>query len=126
MFQPGQAYSRREIHDEVGGSIEACMPTLQGTVVAVCLQQQKNPGAPQVILCGDSPAVSAAGLLLATQERPVPVFVKERTNRWSYRGLFRSSASYTSGSEFDAHVGCSSRAPSTISRVIVLSDVEST
>lgn len=122
LFHIGQDYTRRQIHNRIGGSLQNALPTVNNVVVAACLHADAayNPDAPDVVLCGRSDRVSAAGELLASQPEPIHVFLFHARNRWEYRGLFRAKASYTEGSEFDRWVSRGQRSPSAISRVVLL------
>lgn len=88
-FELGRAYTRQEIHDALGGSIQAFLPTLGGKVLAVCIDLAMNPKAPDRILVGTKPQVAATADILAQQPGEVPVFVKRRSSEWVYRGDFR-------------------------------------
>ena len=88
MFKLGETYTRAEIHELLGGSIQSFLPTVQGRVVCACLTKKMNPGAPFIILVGSKPRVLQAGLTLAEQSAPIPVFLKEAPNAWMYNGLF--------------------------------------
>jgi hypothetical protein len=120
MFSVGRDYTRDEIHAKVGGSKQSYLPTKGGAVVAACLTHDLNPRAPQVILCGRGARIAPAGDTLAQQPYAIPVFLKRDVNRWEYRGLFKPTASYTSGLEFEGFIAGSGRPPAEVSRVIVL------
>lgn len=120
MFKIGSEYTRDEIHEHLGGSKQAYLPTVSGHVVAVCVKPGLNPRAPNVVLCGDRRVIASAGAALAKQREPLPVFVKRATNRWEYQGMLRVIASHSSGPQFDALVAGSGRNPSDVSRAIQL------
>lgn len=122
LFQVGNEYTRRQINVRVGGGMQNALPTVNKVVVAVCLHDDTthNPDAPQVILCGISERVSAAGEWLSAQPEPVPVFTFSAPHRWEYRGQFRVASSSTHGAEFGKWVSHGSRPASLISRVIIL------
>jgi len=46
MFIVGKAYTREDIHDEVGGQVQSSLPTVDGQVVCACLSKNMNPNAP--------------------------------------------------------------------------------
>jgi len=122
LFQVGNEYTRRQINIRVGGGLQNALPTVDKVVVAACLHADPahNPDAPDVILCGDSERVSAAGEWLSVQSEPIPVFVFNASYRWEYCGQFRVESSHTQGAEFNKWVSRGSRPASAISRVIVL------
>ena len=118
MFKIGTTYTRDQIHAVVGGSKQAYIPTLNGSVVAVCVKTDLNPRAPRELLCGVGPIIAKTGALLASTPHKVPVFIKKAVNVWEYMGLYRPAASYTSGPRFNAMVAASGRLPSDVSVAI--------
>ena len=122
LFHLGQDYTRRQINIRVGGGMQNALPTVDKVVVAACLHADaaRNPDAPEVILCGNTERVSAAGEWLSAQPHPIPVFVFHARNQWEYCGQFRVKSSHTQGAEFNKWVSRGSRPVSTISRVIIL------
>lgn len=120
MFVIGHAYTRREIHDRIGGSTRACLPTRDGRVVAACLLRSLNPQAPQVVLCGRGTHNTPAGEMLAAQDGSIPMFTKLAANRWLFEGAFEVVASFASGARFDRFVDGSGRTVASVSRVVLL------
>ena len=86
MFIVGEAYTREDIHDEVGGSVQSFLPTVDGQVVCACLSKGMNPNAPNEILVGNKPRVIQTAEQFSKQSTPVPVFMKEASNKWVYQG----------------------------------------
>lgn len=86
MFIVGNAYTREEIHDEVGGQIQGFLPTVDGQVVCACLSKDMNPNAPNEILVGNKPVVIKSAKQFAKQSSPVPVFLKNAPSEWIYHG----------------------------------------
>lgn len=115
MFKPGNTYTRGQIHAALGGSTQACFPTLKGSVLCVCVTPELNPRAPREILCGVGPIMAKTGAMLAAASRKVPVFIKRGVKRWEYVGLYRPAASYRTGPQFNAMVAGSGRLPSDVS-----------
>ena len=122
LFHLGQDYTRRQISNRVGGSMQNALPTVNKVVVAACLHADAshNPDAPEVILCGNTERVAAAGEWLSVQPDPIPVFVFHARNQWEYRGWFRVKSSHSEGAELNKWVSRGSRPASAISRVIIL------
>jgi len=120
MFKIGNEYTRDEIHGHLGGSKQSYLPTVDRHVVAVCVKLELNPRAPNVVLCGNGLIIASAGVALARQHDPVPVFIKRATNRWEYQGKFKVIASHSSGPQFAALVAGSGRNPSDVSLAIQL------
>jgi hypothetical protein len=123
MFRVGASYTRDEIHDAVGGSKQAYIPTKGGSVVAVCVTTRLNPRAPKEILCGNGPQIAKAGLALASTTSGVPLFIKRSVNDWEYRGLFRVVGSYKSGNIFNAMVQGTGRQTANVTIAIELAPV---
>jgi len=120
MFKIGREYTRNEIHEHLGGSKQAYLPTVAGHVVAACIKPDLNPRAPNVILCGNGPKTASVGAVFAKQHEPLPVFIKRATNRWEYQGMFKVIASHFFGQQFDALIAGSGRNPADVSLAIQL------
>ena len=85
-FIVGQDYSRRQIHEQLGGSLQSYLPTVDGAVVCACLRPDLNRRAPEVILVGFGSGIQRAGDMLIRQTAPIPVFIKRVSGCWTYRG----------------------------------------
>jgi hypothetical protein len=109
MFQIGSEYTRRQIHDALGGSLQSYLPTVRRQVVAACLKLELNPRAPNEVLCGTGEDIAAAGASLAQQREPIPVFLKRGTNRWEFRGRLKVVEAHSSGPKFNAMLAGSGR-----------------
>jgi hypothetical protein len=120
MFKKGTRYTRDEIHAAVGGSKQWYIPTVNGSIVAVCVTPKLNPRAPRELLCGRGPVIAKTGAILAATTRKVPVFMKRGVNQWEFAGFFRTVGSHTSGPRFNAMVAGSGRLPSDVSVAIEL------
>lgn len=88
MFKIDESYTRRQIHEKVGGSVQTYLPTVSGRVVCACLTKAMNPEAPDIILVGNKPRVIQAARQLAIQPDPIPIFLKQVSNAWIYVGMF--------------------------------------
>ncbi len=86
MFRQGATYTRRQIHDAVGGDLQSYLPHVGGHVVAACLRLDKNPDAPKVILPGRGSRIERSAEQLVADRQPVPAFIKRDTDRWEYVG----------------------------------------
>ena len=110
MFELGSAFTREQIYARVGGSLQSCLPDVEGRVVAACLRLDMNPdapglkpGAPGVILAGEGEGVERAAELLTGQGEPVPTFLKRRTGEWEYVGEFGAQRCSRDPEEISAH-----------------------
>lgn len=86
MFIIGEAYTRKLIHDHLGGSVQSFLPTVDGEVVCACLSKDMNPNAPHQILVGNRPIVMKSAGQFSRQTSPIPVFIKRASNEWVYDG----------------------------------------
>ncbi len=91
MFELGRTYTRNEIHEQVGGGIQAYLPTKGGSVVCACLTPDDNPDAPGVVLVGDGPVIVATAEQFVTAGNAVPTFLKRSVNAWEYVGMYRAT-----------------------------------
>ncbi|MET0519115.1 MAG: DUF6697 family protein [Burkholderiaceae bacterium] len=120
MFVIGKDYSREDIHAQCGGNKQAFLPTHQGKVVAACLSPERNPQAPDIVLCSSGAAARAAGRTLAKQSGPIPVFIRQDANRWRFMGSFAPSESLSAPPDCAPYVAGSGFKVAQISRVIKL------
>ncbi len=95
MFEVNKEYSRENIHAEVGGNKDSFLPAVQGKIVAACLRPELNPKAPEYIVCNSAAAARAAGNTLARQADPIPVFMRQDSDRYRYIGHYAVQESYT-------------------------------
>ena len=122
MFDIGTDYTRRQIHEALGGSVQSYLPTAHGRVVCACLRTDINPQAPSVVLVGRGERIEHAGDILASQREPIPVFLKRISNAWTYRGLFHVRHSSQLPADIQPLAAAASR--STVTRVIHLQSAE--
>lgn len=87
-FERGSVYTRLQIHDVLGGGVQSYLPRREGRVVCGCFTQALNPTAPDVVLVSDRPHVIRDAKIFASQQYPVPVFIKQATNCWEYVGNY--------------------------------------
>jgi len=120
LFIIGATYTREQVHAALGGSTQACIPTRNGLVLSICVTPKLNPRAPRELLCGVGPIMAKTGAMLAASSYRVPFFIKRRINEWEYMGLYRTVASYASGSRFNEMVTGSGRSPDDVSIAIEL------
>lgn len=111
-------YTRKQIHEKYGGSVQSYLPTVNGKVVCACLTGKLNPDAPNVILIGNGPIVKLTAEKLCEQNEPIPVFLKKKTNKWECKGEYKVVSHSKSDKELKKHREKSGR--STVSQVIYL------
>jgi len=85
-FERGSVYTRGQIHEAVGGSARAALPTRGGKVVCVCLTREKNPHAPGEMVIGSQDRAVRLARAFAASGEAVPVFVRTRRGGWEYTG----------------------------------------
>jgi hypothetical protein len=85
-FEKGSVYTRGQIHEAVGGSARAALPTRGGKVVCVCLTREKNPRAPEEMVIGGQDRAIRLARAFAASGAAVPVFVRTRRGGWEYTG----------------------------------------
>jgi len=120
MFTIGCEYTRGEIHAQLGGSTVSCLPTSNGVIVAACLSKTFSPQAPEVVLCGRGARTSPVSALFARQRSAIPVFIKNASSRWQYRGQFVVTGSFDSGARFQSFIAGSGRSVASVSHVVIL------
>src|SRR5512140_3805368 len=85
-FEQGSVYTRGQIHQVVGGSSRAALPTRGGRVVCACLTREKNPRAPGEMVIGGKGRTLRLAREFAASGEAVPVFVRKRRGGWEYAG----------------------------------------
>lgn len=81
----GIPYTRKEINNALGGNIRSYLPVNGEKVVCICLNPDKNPKAPWVILVGNGVDIKAnAETLINQQVESLPCFIKKGSNSWVY------------------------------------------
>jgi len=85
-FEKGSVYTRGQIHEAVGGSARAALPTRRGKIVCACLTREKNPRAPEEMVIGGKERAVRLARAFAASGEAVPVFVRTRRGGWEYTG----------------------------------------
>lgn len=124
VFTLGSEYTRAAIHAQLGGSMVSCLPTHDGVIVAACLSKKFSPRAPEIVLCGRGVRTSPVSKRLAHQQMAIPVFLKNASGRWQFRGQFIVACAFSSGANFERFIAGSGRAVSSVSYVVLLKRVE--
>ena len=120
VFFVGDAYSRKQIYEQCGGSLQTYLPCKDGVVVAACLTVEMNPQAPCIILCGNGPSVRQAGECLVSQARPIPVFIKNINRQWIFQGYFEVVESFVDSADCAPYLQGAGRNQESTSRVVRL------
>ena len=85
-FEIGECYSRDYIHQKLRGSKLEYLPHVNGVVVCGCFRKDLNP---DEVLPGDGAGIVKWADVFSRQNQAVPVFLKEASNRWRYKGKWR-------------------------------------
>jgi hypothetical protein len=118
MFELNKDYSREIIHQTVGGNKDSFLPAYRGKIVAACLRPELNPRAPEYIVCNSGADARAAGLTLSRQTEPVPIFIRQDSDRYRYIGHFAAQETYTTQVECAVFTTGTGLHANQISRVI--------
>ena len=87
----GKTYTRKQIHAAVGGGdFQSYLPHKNGDVICGCFDPSLNVRAPVEIDIGKGKDVVRYAKRLVEQGTPVPVFLKQSTDNWEYKGRFRA------------------------------------
>ena len=93
MFVENKLYSRKEIHDLVGGGTEDYLPHNDYVVVCACFRLDLNPDAPEVVLVGDGKDIIRWANVFRRQMNFVPTFIKRADKEWEYVGNYKVKSS---------------------------------
>lgn len=86
-FIENYEYTRREIHDVVGGgSLRHFLPHKDGRVLCGAFIRQLSPDLPETILVGRDLKETTELFRRQGKQHPVPVFEKIAADRWKYLG----------------------------------------
>lgn len=85
-FERGTGYTRRAIHEVIGGGTRAALPSKGGRIVGICITRRMNPLAPRVVLVADRKAALARARDFAVSGDVVPLFLKRGPKDWEYVG----------------------------------------
>ncbi|SIO25790.1 HNH endonuclease [Singulisphaera sp. GP187] len=93
-FIVDESYTRDHIHEQLGGEKVSYLPQKDGKIVCGCFSWESNPDAPEVILVGGDEngvvhPVEKKARILEKQEEPIPVFLKQASNDWIFKGYFQ-------------------------------------
>lgn len=120
---PGETYTREQIHQKLGGDQQSYLPHVDGDVVCACLRPKANPDAPRTILVGEGENIERWGRQLTRQDGSIPIFLRERTNSWRYRGKYMVVSSTTDPPVLARHEDAAEKREGSVTRVIHLRTV---
>ncbi|MEK7699434.1 MAG: hypothetical protein AAB332_03440 [Planctomycetota bacterium] len=88
-FEKGKSYTRKDISGRVRGGIQDCLPHFGNEVVAICMKQELNPSAPNIMLVGKGRDKIKYSEILCGQTTTVPIFIKRAVNDWQCQGYYK-------------------------------------
>lgn len=81
----------QELAERLAGG-DSYIRTKNGEVKGLAITIRDNPEAPEVIVVGQGPRIIQNAQRLMACEKAVPVYLKQGTHAWAYRGEFRAKA----------------------------------
>jgi len=118
MLKTGNQYSRKYIHDLLGGGIQDYLPHKNGQVVCGCFRKDLNPFAPDIILPGKGLEIMRWAKVFREQTYPIPIFIKQQSNAWEYVGKYKVESWTTDMAEIAKYAEYTGR--NTITSVLFL------
>jgi putative restriction endonuclease len=125
-FEVGQTYSWITITKELGVDNGKSLPYSKEEEKVLCarLTPGDNPDAPHTIPIGPGPERKKSGRLLAEQDVPVPVFLKEETGEWRHIGLFESVGDTTDPDRLEDYSNKAEQRDRPVAQLVFLEAVE--
>lgn len=100
-FTLGNTYTRDDINAQLGGEKETYLPQKNGKIVCGCFNPDLNPQAPYIIFVGIGEKIEEKAQILSKQQDCIPVFVKQESSKWEYKGNFKCIRYSIEKSEID-------------------------
>jgi len=97
----GNQYSRAQIAAKLGGSTRVFAPFANNQITCICLDVEKNPSAPNIILPKGGPLREKMVDLISKSSGPLPVFIKRGIKAWEYMGNMKFDRISRSKSEIN-------------------------
>ncbi len=85
----GKLYDMKQQSKMHGGPQQHCAPTKDGDFTLLRLTPEHDPDAPHIVDWESSNDPKVRQIQEQTQQKPLPVYVRRRTNGWEYMGRFR-------------------------------------
>lgn len=82
--------TRKKLAEVVGASGDSCFLHKNCIVVAIAMDPNKNPDAPNMLLVGRGPQKERYAKLFQQSGEFVPTFVKKTVDQWKYVGRYRA------------------------------------
>jgi hypothetical protein len=91
-LEAGNLYTRKEISQLLGGSMQEYLPHVNYQVIAGAFTTTANPEAPDAIFVPNRPYVIKWARIAAGQSFRIPIFLKRTISGWEYVGNYRAVA----------------------------------
>jgi hypothetical protein len=85
----GNTYSCAEIADKLGGSTRVFAPFVNNRTTCICLDVEKNPSAPNVILPQGGLLREKMVYLISQCSNAFPLFIRRGNKAWEYMGTLK-------------------------------------
>lgn len=82
--------TRKKLEEVAGAGGDSCFLHKDRRVVAIAMDQNKNPDAPNILLVGIGPQKEHYAKLFLHSGEYVPTFVKVAIDKWKYVGKYRA------------------------------------
>jgi len=82
--------TRKKLEEIVGAGGDSCFLHKNCKVVAIAMDPNKNPDAPNILLVGKGPQKERYARLFHQSGEFVPTFVKKTVDQWKYVGRYRA------------------------------------
>ncbi len=108
-IQIGDIVTRDELSEYVGAGGDGCFLHSQNMVVAIAMNPEMNPDAPEVLLVGKGPRKELYAAALLKSGDFVPTFIKRAPHQWEYMGDFKAEKIDQDAEVIDKHAKRSDR-----------------
>ena len=108
-IQIGDIVTRDELSKNVGAGGDGCFLHSQNKVVAIAMNPDKNPNAPEILLVGKGPRKELYASTLLKSGAFVPTFIKRAPHQWVYMGDFKAGKIDRDAEVIDRHAKRSGR-----------------
>ena len=89
MYIEGKLYSYHETTVCFGGGDRSYLPSRGRTILGGRFKPTMNPRAPNVVVVGNNPRVVEKANALSTGGYSIPIFLREGSNQWRYKGMYK-------------------------------------
>lgn len=95
--------TRKKLAENVGAGGDSCFLHKNNIVVAIAMDPNKNPDAPNILLVGKGSQKEHYAKLFHQSGKCVPTFVKKKVDQWKYVGRYRALSIETKADVIKPH-----------------------